>query len=87
MPQKPQDNPPSSSAPQSPAAKTVVAVEFPIEFWETVQAIAEQAGVTPETVISAGTSLYSLAQKAKTQHQKLAIIELDQPCITDFKGL
>jgi len=65
----------------------MVTVEFPAEFWDTVEAIAEQAGVTPETVLSAGTSLYSLAQKAKAEHQKLAIIELGQPCIADFKGL
>ena len=81
MPQLPEDNIPT------PATKNVVTVEFPAEFWDTVKAIAQQAGVTPETVISAGTSLYSLAQKAKAQHQKLAIIEFDQPCITDFKGL
>lgn len=82
MPQQPHDQ-------VSPSASTnaIVTVEFPAEFWETVKTIAQQAGVTPETVISAGTSLYSLAQKAKTNHQKLAIIDLDQPCITDFKGL
>lgn len=67
--------------------KPMITVEFPAEFWQTVETIAQEAGVTPETVISAGTSLYSLAQKAKAEHQKLAIIEFGQPCITDFKGL
>ncbi len=81
MPQQPQDN-------YSPSAdQSIVMVEFPVEFWNAVKGLAQQAGVTPETVISAGTSLYSLAVKAKADHQKMAIIEVDQPCITEIKGL
>lgn len=81
MPQSvPEERPKSTSS-------QVVTVEFPTEFWSAIQSLAQQAGVTPETVISAGTSLFSLALKAKSENQKMAIIEADQPCITEIKGL
>ena len=67
--------------------QNVVAVEFPVEFWKAIQDLAQQAGVTPETVISAGTSLFALALKAKAEEQKMAIIEAEQPCITEIKGI
>ena len=71
----------------TPSPQPVVTVEFPEEFWKAIQGLARQAGVTPETVISAGTSLFSLALKAKADNQKMAIIESDQPCITEIKGI
>ena len=69
------------------AENGMVNIEVPEEFWRAIEDLAQQAGVTPETVISAGTSLYALAIKAKAEHQKLAVVELDQPCITEIKGL
>ena len=74
-------------APLNVSEDGMVSVEFPVEFWQAIQSLAQQAGVTPETVISAGTSLYALAIKAKAEQQKLAVVELDQPCITEIKGL
>lgn len=62
-------------------------MEFPKEFWDAIKGLAMQAGVTPETVLSAGTSLFSLALQAKSENQKMAIIEADQPCITEIKGI
>ncbi|MEM9137607.1 MAG: hypothetical protein AAGB01_09710 [Cyanobacteria bacterium P01_F01_bin.42] len=76
---------PEGSPPES-VAETVT-VEFPTAFWEMVLGIAKKSGVTPETVISAGTSLFSLAQQAKANNQKMAIVEADQDCITEIKGL
>ena len=85
MPQPvPEERPQSNS---SPMPSNVVTVEFPAEFWSAVQALAQQAGVTPETVLSAGTSLFSLALKAKADNHKMAIIEADQPCVTEIKGI
>ena len=82
---------PSTPAPNHGASNGLegetVSVEFPTEFWDALKGLAQESGVTPETVISAGTSLYALAMKAKAQNQKLAVIESDQPCVTEIKGL
>ncbi|MCM1982860.1 hypothetical protein [Lyngbya confervoides] len=64
-----------------------VTVTVPAEFWSSVQSLAQSANVSPEAVIAAGTSLYSLALKAKQQGRKLAVIEWDQPCIMEVTGL
>jgi hypothetical protein len=77
-------NPTPDQPPQTTPG--TISIEFPLAFWQAVEALAQKGGVTPESVISAGASLYSLALQAREQRQKIAVIELDQPCITEVTG-